>query len=265
MQAATAAVVQHPAHHAQHRRKAILFPGAPEDELGVGALDIAVLQAQAAGLVGFFLQGRGHDADGGVALGRGVFQPAEFFRHQSEGFPRVQIAAQDAGHIVRSVGRAPEGQDLFPVPFQQILVAPADGIGVGAAVEGQLQAPAPGDAETEGDVVVHVVLVHQDLAFGIQAAGFERRMEEGIRQDIHRHGQLRGGHGDVVVGGLVPGAGVGGAAGAGSRLLPTFTHTLQTATGTRWSSLMMTFMPLGRTARCRPRLRGLGCRFPSGV
>ena len=213
--AAAAPVGQDATGHAERGPLPVRLARSGEDQLGVGLLDVAVLQAQPAPVVVGLDRRLGDDRDirraAAVARGRG----AEARLHLGEGSGRVDVAHDHYGHVVRPVGRTPESQDVLAIPFEQVLVPSPDRVPVGTAVEGQLQAPAPGHPVAEGDVVVHVVLVHEDLAFGVQGGRFEARFEEHVGEDVDRRLQLPGRYGDVVVRRLVPGAGVGRAAGLG--------------------------------------------------
>ena len=141
-----------------------------------------------------------------LAAGRGAPGPVERGREQGEDRRRIHVADHDRDHVRRVVGRAPEVEDPFAGARQQVLVAAADRMAVGAVVEREFQAPAPGDAEAERDVVVHVVLVHEHLALGVERGRIEDRVPQRVAQDVDGHGQLRRRHGDVVVRRLVAGA-----------------------------------------------------------
>ena len=169
VQTAAAAVRKDTAHNAQNMFLPVAFSRCRKDHFGVDLVDVTSFDPQAKSGLSRFDRGFVHDPDVGIdGPGELHFQVGEFVLQQGKGFVGIDIADHHHRHVVRTVGRAPESHDIFPVTVPQVVVPAPDGVVVGAVVERHFHSPAPGDPETEGNVVVHVVFMHKHFALGVQ-------------------------------------------------------------------------------------------------
>ena len=201
--------------HAQHRPVRVLFARSGEDELGVGLLDVALLDAQADAVVPSFGRRVRHQDDvfGGVrrgGLGRLRRRPGISRRPVAGPFrpPRRQRSPPSCWTERRRSDRRPGCRRGRASTGSRR--GRRWGVVIGAVVEGSAPCPQRQVTPKPNGMSSYMWFSWtRTWRSASREAGVEARIEEGIAQDVHGHGQILCRDGDVVIGGLVTGTGVG--------------------------------------------------------